>query len=144
MKKLLAFLVTCATAVPSALAQGSYDFLKRDNPYGMAEQPQRGLPRLGESVAAPHLGVTVFQSRAPDGHGLVLIDNVDTGGPLGRLANQITPGGVAINAIDTYHPATIAQLMQIMDPYSAGTTVKLELLQFLPKVGFTEFPIRLQ
>lgn len=142
MKNLLPCLGICAVVATPALAQGSYDSLKRDNPYGMAEQPRQGMPRLGESVAVPHFGITVFQSRAPDGHGLVLIDNVDTTGPLGRFANQIMPGGVAINAIDTYHPATIAQLMQIMSAYNSGTTVKLELMQF--PSGFAEIPVRLQ
>jgi hypothetical protein len=142
MKTFFASIVLCALALGPAVAQGNYDFLKRDNPFGAAEQ--RGqLPRLSQSVAVPSLGVTVFQSRAADGHPLVLIDQIDGSGPLARLAGQILPGGVAVNAIETYHPGGVAELMQIMSAYRPGTTVKLQLLQFLPKIGFLETPVRL-
>ena len=76
-------------AVGAASAQQGYDFLKCDNPFGMGEQTQTILPRFSESVKVEHLGVTVFQSKAADGHPLLAIDEIDPSGPLRYVRNQI-------------------------------------------------------
>jgi hypothetical protein len=130
-------------AASAASAQQGYDFLKRDNPLGMGEQAQTILPRLSGSVNVEHLGVTVFQSKAADGQPLLMIDEIDPSGPLRNVRNQILSASVAINAVDSYHPATVAQLTQIMSVHRSGDIVKLELLQLLPHVGFGSLPVRL-
>jgi hypothetical protein len=129
------------TAPPSQQPQSgsNYDMLKRDNPYGTAEQGW-SLSRLSQSVEVARLGITVFQSRAADGHGLVVIDAIQPNGPLGKL--QLPPA-VVINAVDTYHPSTIDLLMQIMMSHQSGDFVKLELMQFGPPVRFGEIRVRL-
>jgi hypothetical protein len=144
MKPLLYLTVISIVFASMASAQQGYDFLKRDNPFGMGEQTQTTLPRLSESVEAEHLGVTVFQSKAADGHALIVIDDIDPSGPLRNVRDQIPLASVAINAVDSYHPGTIAELAQIMAIHKSGDIVKLELLQLLPHTGFGSFPVRLK
>ena len=143
MKPLLYLAVMSFVFAGTASAQQGYDFLKRDNPYGVAESPQKELPRLGQSFAVARLGLTVYQSKAPDGHALIVIDQIEPTGALGNMRNQIPSASVVINAVESYHPGTIAQLAQIMGTHKSGDIVKLELLQLVPKIGVASFSVKL-
>jgi S1-C subfamily serine protease len=103
--------------------------------------PNYPLPKLSEPVSVSRLGVSVYASRAPDGHQLAVIDSIDPSGPFGS-SNLPQAVGSVINAIETYHPGTILQLLETVNAFPPGKVVKIELLRLCP-TGYAEFPIRL-